>query len=279
MGNSCLDFGRVVVKFFLVKSGKTSSSRNKSLFSSLDLIINMGACCSKLGSYMIRKDEAKTVSNGGTPRLNKLEHVNSFVSSPNKASVEKENGSQNNLEQNAKSENLEDIKTQPNVTETPTRQENTGEGPTVDKTVENLEKVVEPIKTKVKSPDKSSSSSSDSSDNEDKEEKPKLSEPVEEVIVIQREEEKVQEEAVPETQKMMAEVIVRQSPEKEVEDKRSISPTPSSSSSSSSSSEDEEKAEEEAKRKAELEAQLKAEEEAKLKAEEEAKIQAELEAQ
>jgi len=126
--NSCLDFGRVVVKFFLVKSGKTSSSRNKSLFSSLDLIINMGACCSKLGSYMIRKDEAKTVSNGGTPRLNKLEHVNSFVSSPNKASVEKENGSQNNLEQNAKSENLEDIKTQPNVTETPTRQENSGEG-------------------------------------------------------------------------------------------------------------------------------------------------------
>merc|ERR1712062_761900 len=195
---------------FLVKSRKTSSSRNKSLSSSLDLIINMGACCSKLGSYMIRKDEAKTVSNGGTPRLNKLEHVNSFVSSPNKASVEKENGSQNNLEQNAKSENLEDIKTQPNVTETPTRQENSGEGPTVDKTVENLEKVVEPIKIKVKSPDKSSSSSSDSSDSEDKEEKPKLSEPVEEVIVIQREEEKVQEEAVPETQKMMAEVIVRQ---------------------------------------------------------------------
>ena len=60
----------------------------------------MGACCSKLGSYMIRKDaEGKTVSNGGTPRLNKLEHKQSFVASPNKASEEKDKESANNLEQ------------------------------------------------------------------------------------------------------------------------------------------------------------------------------------
>jgi hypothetical protein len=44
----------------------------------------MGACCSKFGTYLIRKEEGKTVSNGGTPKLNRLEHKQSFVASPDK---------------------------------------------------------------------------------------------------------------------------------------------------------------------------------------------------
>ena len=42
----------------------------------------MGACCSCLfGSYLLRKEETKVMSNGGTgtPRLNKLEHKQSFI--------------------------------------------------------------------------------------------------------------------------------------------------------------------------------------------------------
>lgn len=42
----------------------------------------MGACCTKFGSYLLRKEETKAISNGGTPRLNKLEHKQSFVASP-----------------------------------------------------------------------------------------------------------------------------------------------------------------------------------------------------
>ena len=48
----------------------------------------MGTCCSKFGSYLIGKEVGKTCSNGGTPRLNKLEHKQSFVSSPNKSNSE-----------------------------------------------------------------------------------------------------------------------------------------------------------------------------------------------
>ena len=51
-------------------------------------ILIMGACCSKFGSYLIGKEVGKTCSNGGTPRLNKLEHKQSFVSSPNKSNSE-----------------------------------------------------------------------------------------------------------------------------------------------------------------------------------------------
>lgn len=40
----------------------------------------MGACCTKFGSYLLRKEESKVLSNGGTPKLiNKLEHKQSFV--------------------------------------------------------------------------------------------------------------------------------------------------------------------------------------------------------
>merc|ERR1712170_190178 len=40
----------------------------------------MGACCTKFGSYLLRKEESKVMSNGGTPKLiNKLEHKQSFV--------------------------------------------------------------------------------------------------------------------------------------------------------------------------------------------------------
>ena len=39
----------------------------------------MGACCTKFGSYLLRKEETKVLSNGGTLRLNKLEHKQSFV--------------------------------------------------------------------------------------------------------------------------------------------------------------------------------------------------------
>ena len=51
----------------------------------------MGACCSKFGTYLIRKEEGKTVSNGGTPRLNKLEHKQSFVASSTDKLDNKEN--------------------------------------------------------------------------------------------------------------------------------------------------------------------------------------------
>ena len=42
----------------------------------------MGACCTKFGTYLLRKEENKVVSNGGTPRLNRVEHKQSFVASP-----------------------------------------------------------------------------------------------------------------------------------------------------------------------------------------------------
>ncbi len=42
----------------------------------------MGACCTKFGSYLLKKEEAKVISNGGTPKLNKLEHKQSFVATP-----------------------------------------------------------------------------------------------------------------------------------------------------------------------------------------------------
>ena len=42
----------------------------------------MGACCAKFGTYLLRKEENKVVSNGATPRLNRVEHKQSFVASP-----------------------------------------------------------------------------------------------------------------------------------------------------------------------------------------------------
>jgi len=42
----------------------------------------MGACCTKFGTYLLRKEESKVISNGGTPRLNKLEHKQSFIAAP-----------------------------------------------------------------------------------------------------------------------------------------------------------------------------------------------------
>jgi hypothetical protein len=38
----------------------------------------MGACCSKFGTYFVRKEEGKG-DNGTTPKLNKLEHKTSFI--------------------------------------------------------------------------------------------------------------------------------------------------------------------------------------------------------
>jgi hypothetical protein len=38
----------------------------------------MGACCSKFGTYFVKKEEGKT-GNGSTPKLNKLEHKTSFI--------------------------------------------------------------------------------------------------------------------------------------------------------------------------------------------------------
>ena len=58
----------------------------------------MGACCSKFGTYLIRKDaEARVQSNGGTPKLNKLEHKASFVTPP-KSSEDKDNDPSNQPE-------------------------------------------------------------------------------------------------------------------------------------------------------------------------------------
>lgn len=48
----------------------------------------MGASCTKFGSYLLRKEESKAVSNGGTPKLNKLEHKQSFVASPTTVTAE-----------------------------------------------------------------------------------------------------------------------------------------------------------------------------------------------
>jgi len=48
----------------------------------------MGPCCTKFGSYLLRKEESK-VSNGGTPKLNKLEHKQSFVVAPANTNNEK----------------------------------------------------------------------------------------------------------------------------------------------------------------------------------------------
>ena len=42
----------------------------------------MGACCTKFGTYLLRKEESKIVSNGATPKLNRVEHKQSFVASP-----------------------------------------------------------------------------------------------------------------------------------------------------------------------------------------------------
>lgn len=42
----------------------------------------MGACCAKFGTYLLRKEENKVVSNGATPKLNRVEHKQSFVASP-----------------------------------------------------------------------------------------------------------------------------------------------------------------------------------------------------
>ena len=38
----------------------------------------MGACCSKFGTYFVKKEEGKA-GHGSTPKLNKLEHKTSFV--------------------------------------------------------------------------------------------------------------------------------------------------------------------------------------------------------
>jgi hypothetical protein len=38
----------------------------------------MGGCCSKFGTYFVKKEEAKS-GKDGSPKLNKLEHKASFV--------------------------------------------------------------------------------------------------------------------------------------------------------------------------------------------------------
>ena len=38
----------------------------------------MGGCCSKFGTYFVKKEEAKS-GQGSSPKLNKLEHKTSFV--------------------------------------------------------------------------------------------------------------------------------------------------------------------------------------------------------
>jgi len=62
------------------------------LESSKDLVTIMGACCTKFGSYLLRKEESKVMSNGGTPKLNKLEHKQSFVVVPTANGVKTSDG-------------------------------------------------------------------------------------------------------------------------------------------------------------------------------------------
>jgi len=104
----------------------------------------MGACCTKFGSYLLRKEESK-VSNGGTPKLNKLEHKQSFVVAP---------ANTNNEKTADLSPQHHEDKLQPNKEDTDTQsKESDSEGNPVVRIV--------PKETAAKSGSSSSSSSSD----------------------------------------------------------------------------------------------------------------------